>query len=91
MASTPPVNVAPSAAPTNKAVAATGASALGTALATIILYFAGGTDLPENVQTAITALITAIVTLAAAYFVPPGSGEATMVTAQGRTVTARRT
>jgi hypothetical protein len=86
-----PSTVAPTAAPTNKAVAATGASALGTALATIILYFGGGTGLPDNVQTAITALITAIVTMAAAYFVPPGSGEAVMRTPEGKTVTAHRT
>lgn len=88
---TPSSAVQPSAAPTNKAVAATGASGLGSMLATIILFYGGGSGLPDNVQAALTGLITAIVTLAAAYFVTPGSGEAVTRTTQGRTVTARRT
>jgi hypothetical protein len=81
---------APSRAPTNKAVAATGASAAGTYAATIILYFCGGTGLPDNVQTAISALITALVTLAAAYFVLPGAAETVTTTPAGRRVTGRR-
>jgi hypothetical protein len=86
-----PDAVAPSRAPTNKAVAATGASAVGTYVATIVLYVSGWTSLPDNVQTAITALITAVVTMAAAYFILPGSGEAVTVTPQGKAVTGRRT
>ena len=88
---TPSTTVQASLAPTNKAVAATGASGLGSMLATIILFYGGGTGLPDNVQTALTGLITAAVTLATAYFVPPGSGEGVRRTAEGKTVTIRRT
>lgn len=74
----------PSAAPTNKAVAATGGSAVGAAIAILLLYAidpAGA--LPSAVSAAITTLVTAMATLGAAYFTPPGSNEAVVRTADG--------
>jgi hypothetical protein len=83
-ANAPGVNVTASAAPTNKAVAATGGSAIGAAVATILLYlFDPHQSLPAGVSTAVTTLVTAVVTLAAAYFTPPGSNEAVIVTPDG--------
>ncbi|KAB0677580.1 hypothetical protein [Aureimonas leprariae] len=78
-------NVAtPSKAPTNKAIAATGGSAVGAAIATVILYLLDpNNQLPGAVTTAITTLVTAVVTLAAAYFTPPGSNEAIIMTQDG--------
>ncbi|HYJ52133.1 MAG TPA: hypothetical protein VEW04_03090 [Allosphingosinicella sp.] len=90
MATIPPA-VTPSAAPTNKSVAATGASAFGAAVATIALYFLGGNTLPPEIQTAITTIITALVTGAAAYFTPPGTNEAVVVAPDGSLNMARRT
>ena len=70
----------PSAAPTNKAVAATGASAFGAAVSILILYFLDeGDGLPDEVRGAITTVVTAIVTALAAYLTPPGSGEAVVI------------
>lgn len=89
MASNPGPAVTPSSAPTNKSVAATGGSAFGAAVATIILYFLRGYELPPEVQAAITTIVTAIVTAAAAYFTPPGTNEAVMVAADGSTRMAR--
>lgn len=73
----------PTAAPTNKAVAATGGSAFGAAVATLLLWALGLKDLPEEVQAAIVTIVTALVTAAAAYFTPPGSHEAVIMTADG--------
>ena len=75
---------APSLAPTNKAVAATGGSAIGAALSTLVLYgFDPHQHLPAAVATAITTLVTACVTLAAAYFTPPGGNESVVMTEKG--------
>ncbi|HEX8381492.1 MAG TPA: hypothetical protein VF619_13200 [Allosphingosinicella sp.] len=82
--------VRPSSAPTNKAVAATGASAFGAAVSILILYFADrGDTLPDEVKGAITTIVTAVVTALAAYFVPPGSGEAVILDSAGKAQTAR--
>ena len=75
-----------SAAPTNKAVAATGGSAFGAAVSVLAIWLLrdeAGVAIPEQVQAAITTIITAILTLAAAYYTPPGSGEAVVMTPQG--------
>jgi len=88
---TDPAVVTPTAAPTNKSVAATGGSAFGAAVATIILYFLRDYELPEDVKTAIITIITAVVTAAAAYFTPPGTNEAVLVTSEGGMKMARVT
>lgn len=70
--------------PTNKAVAATGGSAVGAAISTLLVY---GIELnhalPDTVSGAITTLVTAAVTLAAAYFTPPGTNETIILTPEG--------
>lgn len=78
-------------APTNKAVAATGGSAFGAALATIVIYLMelGSFVPPDSVKAAITTILTALVTLGAAYFTPPGAGEVVVVTEEGKVKTAR--
>lgn len=85
-----PSNPTPSRAPTNKAVAATGGSAIGAAISTIVLFALDPRHgLPGEVTTAVTTLVTASVTLAAAYFTPPGANEAVAMTPDGPK-TARR-
>jgi hypothetical protein len=87
---TDPPTVTPSSAPTNKAVAATGASAFGAAVAILVLYFLDKDNhLPAEVRGAITTIVTAILTACAAYFVPPGSGEAVVVRPNGKVTTGR--
>ena len=89
MATNPPIVTATSA-PTNKAVAATGGSAVGAAISTIVLYLLDPNGhLPQEVKVAITTLVTAIVTLAAAYYTPPGASEAVMQMPDGSITTAR--
>jgi hypothetical protein len=89
MATTPPP-VTPSSAPTNKAVAATGASAFGAAVAILILYALDKDNhLPAEVRGAITTIVTAILTALAAYYVPPGSGEAVVIRPDGSVTTGR--
>jgi len=85
---TPPA-VTPTSAPTNKAVAATGGSAVGAAVSTILLYLLDPDGhLPQEVKVAITTLVTAVVTLAAAYFTPPGASEAVIRAPDGSIKTA---
>lgn len=63
-------------APTSKAVAATGGSAFGAAAATLVLFgIDRGRQLPPEVSGAITTLVTAFLTLFAAYFAPRSAGE----------------
>jgi len=82
--------IVPTRAPTRKAVAATSGSVLGAAVATLVLYALdpGGTALPPQIRAAVTTLVTAVVTMAAAYFVPAGSDEAVTVV-NGKTLTGR--
>ena len=70
--------------PTNKAVAATGGSAMGAAISTLLLYgIELNPPLPDTVSGAISTLVTAAVTLAAAYFTPPGTNETVILTPDG--------
>lgn len=80
-----------SSAPTNKAVAATGGSAFGAALATIVIYFLELASIvpPDSVKAAISTILTALVTLGAAYFTPPGAGEVVVMTEDGKVKTAK--
>lgn len=66
-----------SAAPTNKALAATGGSGLGAAIATIVIHIIRSQfgPIPDDVTAAIAVLVTAIVTGLAAYFTPPGPSD----------------
>ena len=75
-----------SSAPTNKAVAATGGSAFGAALATIVIYLMQLASFvpPDSVKAAITTILTALVTLGAAYFTPPGAGEVVVIAEDGK-------
>lgn len=93
MATNPPaVTPTPTSAPTNKAVAATGGSAIGAAVSTIVLYLLDPNGhLPQEVKVAITTLVTAIITLAAAYYTPPGASEAVVQAPDGSIKTARMT
>jgi hypothetical protein len=75
----------PTAAPTNKTVAATAGSVFGAAVAVILLYFTGNDGLPEHVKAAIITVVTAIITGASGYFTPPGSHEAVVTMANGAT------
>lgn len=85
-----PSKLTPSKAPTNKAVAATGGSAIGAAISTLVIFTLDPNhQLPGEVTTAVTTLVTASVTLAAAYFTPPGANEAVAMTSDGPK-TARR-
>lgn len=87
---TTPVQPTPTSAPTNKTVAATGASAFGAAIATLILFFLDKEkNLPPEVSGAITTIVTAVLTALAAYFVPPGAGEVVVRGADGKPKTAR--
>jgi multisubunit Na+/H+ antiporter MnhB subunit len=63
--------------PTNKTLAATGGSVVGSAIATIVLYMVEQHwgKLPEAVSGAVTVLVTAIVTFIAGYFTPHGANE----------------
>ncbi len=80
-----------SLAPTNKAVAATGGSAFGAALATILIYLMQLASFipPDSVKAAISTILTALVTLAAAYFTPPGASEIVVMTEDGKIKTAQ--
>ena len=78
--------IVPTKAPTRKAMAATGGSVFGAAVGTLVLYALdpAGTAMPPQIRAAVTTIVTAIVTLAAAYFMPAASDEAvTMV--EGKT------
>ena len=79
-------------APTNKAIAATGGSAFGAALATLLLYALdpAGDKLPPSVAGAVTTIVTALVTLAAAYFTPPGASEVVIARYDGSLVSGHR-
>lgn len=82
----------PTSTPTNKVVAATGASAFGGYVGTLLLYLLGliGFDPPAEVKTAITGIVTALLAGTFGYLVPPGAAETVVATAKG-IVTARRT
>ena len=83
-------NALPTNAPTNKTLAATGGSAVGAAMATIILYFIDpNSQIPQPVQVAVTTLLTAVVTFIAGYMAPPGATEGVIRTAEGQVVAAR--
>lgn len=81
-----PASPVPSAAPTNKAVAATGGSAFGAAVSTLVLWGMRsglGWTIPDSVEAAITTIITGLLTLSAAYYTPPGASEAVVQTPDG--------
>jgi hypothetical protein len=83
-------NAQPTNLPTNKTVAATGGSAVGAAVATILLYLIDPkSELPQAVQVAVTTLMTAIVTFIAGYWTPPGATEGVIRTAEGQVVMGR--
>lgn len=65
-----------SPAPTNKAVAATGGTAVGGAIATIVIHALNaitGTEIAADLASAITTLVGVIVAGGAAYLTPPGA------------------
>jgi len=70
-------NAQPTRTPTNKTLAATGGSAVGGAIATIVIYLIEqhSSKLPEPVAGAITVLIASAVTFLAGYLTPPGTSE----------------
>lgn len=75
-------------APTNKVVAATGGSAFGAAISTILIYLLTLLDikLPAEVTAAVTTIVTAVFTGGIAYMVPPGANEAvSMINGKVRT------
>jgi len=81
----------PTSAPTTKVIGATGGSAVGSQIATIILRAIESIfnyHFPENVKTAIAGLIAAIVAFLAGYYVPHGGGE-TVINQGGQTLSAR--
>lgn len=77
--------------PTNKTLAATGGSVVGSAISTIVIYLIERKwgKLPEPVSGAIGILITAVVTFVAGYFTPHGANEAIIKNAAGQLVSAR--
>lgn len=80
----------PTNVPSQKTVAATGGSAVGAALSTVLLYWYDPTNqVPEGVRTAITVLVSAGVTFLAGYFTPPSSREAVVKDASGKVKFAR--
>lgn len=84
-------NAQPTNAPTNKTLAATGGSAIGAAIATIVLYLTGWDKaLPPHVATAVTAVIAAAVAFISSYLTPHGPGEGIMRnSSSGRVVSVR--
>lgn len=81
----------PTSVPTNKTFAAAGGSALGAAIATILLYLIEQYwgKLPETVSGAATILISVTVTFIAGFFVPHGANEGIMKDENGNVVSAR--
>ncbi len=81
----------PTKVPTNKTLAATGGSAVGGAIAIITVYVIEQHwgKLPQTVVGAITALISAIVTLIAGWLMPHGANEVIMKDASGKMVSGR--
>jgi len=84
------LQVKKSGAPTNKAVAATGGSAFGAAITTLVIHaLPGGADYSPEVKAALATVITALVTGLAAYFTPPGAAEAVFRAADGASVSGK--
>ena len=81
----------PTNVPTNKTLAATGGSVVGGALATIIIYFIEqhSGKLPDPVASAITVLMSAVVTFMAGWLTPHGANEVIMKDASGKSVSGR--
>jgi len=80
-----------SSIPTNKTIAATSGSVVGSAIATIVNYAVEQHwgKLPTEVSGAIAVLVTALVTFAAGYFTPHGANERLLTDASGSVVSAR--
>ncbi len=71
-----------STAPTNKAVAATGGTAVGGAIATIVIHILNGltgTEISPDLASAITTLIGVIAAGGAAYYMPPGTRDGVVI------------
>jgi hypothetical protein len=71
-----------SLAPTNKAVAATGGTAVGGAIATIVIHVLNGItggDISADLASAITTLVGVIVAGGAAYYTPPGARDGVVI------------
>ena len=80
----------PTNVPSQKTLAATGGSAVGSALATILLYWLDpSSQLPPEVRTAVTVLISAAFTFLAGYITPPSSKEAVVKSASGKVMLGR--
>ncbi len=71
-----------SPAPTNKAVAATGGTAVGGAIATIVIHILNaipGVAVSADLASAITTLVGVIVAGGAAYYTPPGARDGVII------------
>jgi hypothetical protein len=84
-----PPSVTASTVPTTKTIAATGGSVLGGAITVLILFWTGWDKLDPKVVGALTTLITGAVAFLSAYFIPPGAGEAVLLTIEGKSKTGR--
>src|SRR4051812_12784557 len=69
--------------PQKKVIAATGGAAVGSALATLILFLLkrifGEANVPAEVSGALNVIFTSIFTLSAGYYTPPAASEGTIV------------
>ena len=79
-----------SGAPTNKAVAATGGSAFGAAITTLVIHsLPGCIDYSPEVKAALATIVTALITGLAAYFTPPGAAEAVFRAIDGTPISGK--
>src|SRR5205085_1359128 len=92
-----PEQIAPTSAPRQKVVAATGGSAVGAALSVITFWALQGIfskaqiTIPGEVKDALTLLITTLFTYLAGYYTPPGASEAVVKADDGSMKSATRT
>src|SRR5262249_27073094 len=81
------------ATPTPKVLGATGGSAVGTAVATLITWaldnyhLLSTQQLPAELQTSVTVIVTAVITFLVGYYVSPSPSQTT-VQQDGKTYTA---
>src|SRR4051794_26670979 len=94
MPPSPPAQAQITSQPTNKVLGAAGGSAVGTAIASLIVWgldnyhLLSAQPLPDKVQTSITVIVTAVITFAGGYYVRPNPTQTTLKGSDGKNYTA---